>query len=134
MKWNRKMRQKRQELYNLKNKECQDLFKEATKSANNNRYLSSVFDEEDDLNILTKKFLKRLEATIRKCFRKIKIKEKEDKPRDELFAKWKNMTKQKGNISKEEFEKVEKEIYEKYSEEVFEKKIKKEEYRRHRQY
>ena len=38
-----------------------------------------------------------------------------------MFAKWKKMAKQKGDINKEEFEKVEKEIYEKYSEEIFEK-------------
>ena len=121
LKWNKKIIQKRQELYNLKNKECQDLFKEATKSENNNRFLSSVFDEKGDINNLTKKFLKRLEKTIKQCFRKIRIKAKDDKKRDELFSKWKSLKKYKENVNKEEFQQIEKEIYEKYSEEIYQK-------------
>ena len=105
-----KIIQKRQELYNLKNKECQDLFKEATKSENNNRFLSSVFDEKGYINNLTEKFLKRLDKTTKQCFRKIRIKAKDNKKRDELFSKWKSLKKHKENINKEEFQQIEKEI------------------------
>ena len=86
LKWNKKIIQKRQELYNLKNKECQDLFKEATKSENNNRFLSSVFDEKGDINNLTKKFLKRLDKTIKQCFRKIRIKANDEKSEINYFG------------------------------------------------
>ena len=76
--WNSKIKKKRNELFNLKNKVCQELFKEETNGENNNYYLSSVFEEEGDINKLTEKFMKRLTKTIRKCFRKVRIKNKID--------------------------------------------------------
>ena len=57
------------------------------KRSSNNNYLSSVFDEKEDLNILTKKFLKRLQKTISKCFKKVRITEKANKEKEEVFAK-----------------------------------------------
>ena len=51
-------------MFNLKNKTCQEAFKEATTAENNNSYLSSVFDEEGDVNTLTEKFMKRLNKMI----------------------------------------------------------------------
>ena len=41
------------EIYNLKNSQCQKNFKEYT---TNTRMLSSVFDAEEDLDILTQRF------------------------------------------------------------------------------
>ena len=55
--WNKKIKQKRNELFNLKNKACQDVFKEETTGEHNNNYLSSVFEEEGDVNKLTETFL-----------------------------------------------------------------------------
>ena len=51
--WEKRFRMQRQELFNLKNKDCQELFIEATQVENSNRYLSSVFDEEEDLDKAT---------------------------------------------------------------------------------
>ena len=69
--WNKTVRENRKEMFNLKNKDCQELFKEATTAAVNNKYLSSVFDDEGDVNEVTERFLKRLNKTINKCFRKV---------------------------------------------------------------
>ena len=38
MSWNSRFKEKRNELFNLKNKECQEKFREATQEANNNNF------------------------------------------------------------------------------------------------
>ena len=43
------------EMFNLKNKECQEMFKDITSNTN---ILSSIFENDKDLNSCTKKFLK----------------------------------------------------------------------------
>ena len=65
------------EMYNLKNEECQKKFKEYT---TNTKMLSSVFDtKEEDINIMTNRFLKKLNGCIALNFKKIRFKHKEDK-------------------------------------------------------
>ena len=76
--WKSNIKKKRNELFNLKNKVCQEMFEEETNGEKNNYYLSSVLEEEGDVNKLTEKFMKRLTKTIRKCFRKVRIKNKID--------------------------------------------------------
>ena len=113
--WCKNVKENRKEVFNLKNEDCQKKFKEATQGYNNNKYLSSVFDEEDDLNTLTEKFIKRLEKTISKCFKKVRIPERIYKHKDDLFLKWKDLK------NKEELVEVEKELAEKYAEEYYDK-------------
>ena len=111
-------------MFNLKNKACQELFKDATTGANNNNFLSSVFDEEGDVNELTEKFLKRLFKIINKCFRKIRIKdnnEKVDNVKEELFTKWRELKKKKDINSKAELEEIENELADKYAKENYDK-------------
>ena len=91
--WNNNFRKRGVELFNLKNKECQSKFTEATQGRNNNNVLSSVFDEKDDLDILTEKFLKRLQKTVSSCFRKIRVTKRIEKEKDELFTKWRELKK-----------------------------------------
>ena len=91
MKWDRKVSSQRNELFNLKNIECQKAFKDATTMENNKRFLSSVFEENVDINIATEKFMKRLQKIISKCFKKVRIKEKVDHEKEELFKKWKEL-------------------------------------------
>ena len=55
-------------MFNLKNQDCQKMFKEAATAENNNNYLSKVFDEDDEVDKLTEKFMKRLDKVINKCF------------------------------------------------------------------
>ena len=119
--WNKKAKENRIEMFNLKNKVCQEKFKEETTGTNNNKFLSSVFDGDEDINIVTEKFLKRLQKTISKCFRKVRVTEKTDQEKDELFLKWKDLKKNTDNTNKEELEKVENELADKYAEEYFEK-------------
>ena len=73
MQWKKNWKDQRQELFNLKNENCQKAFKDAT--SNNNGFLSSVFDENNDIDIATETFMKRLQKIISKCFRKVRIKE-----------------------------------------------------------
>ena len=108
-------------MFNRWNKECQELFKEATTAANNNHYLSSVFDEHDDLDTLTEKFMKRLQKTINKCFRKVRITDRIDEEKEELFKKWREMKNNPDNANKDELDKVENELAEKYANEYYEK-------------
>ena len=65
-----------------------------------------MFDEDEDLNVMTEKFLKRLQKTINKCFRKIQITERVDKEREDIFSKWKELKKKMDVKSKLELEKV----------------------------
>ena len=65
------------EMYNLKNKECQRTFKGYT---TNTKMLSTVFDtEEEDINVMTNRFLKKLNGCIALNFKKIRSKQNEDK-------------------------------------------------------
>ena len=59
--WKKKFKEKRIEMFNLKNIACQEIFREATTSENNKKYLSSVFDDKCDINESTEKFFKEIE-------------------------------------------------------------------------
>ena len=82
MKWSRKVRSERIEIFNLKNKSCQAEFKNLTSESG---ILSSVFKSNDDINACTKNFLKGLDQCIHKSFRKIRITEKLNIEMEELF-------------------------------------------------
>ena len=88
------------ELYNLKNRECQIKFKEYT---TNTKMLSTVFDAADeDINVLTNRFLKKLDGCIATNFRKIRItKSKEDKS-VELFSRLHELNDKDDTKSKQE--------------------------------
>ena len=60
----------KEEFFNLKDKECQQRFKEYTSS---NNMLSNIFDNEGDLNQLTEKFIKKLNGCIAHSFKKIRV-------------------------------------------------------------
>ena len=55
IKWSTKVKSNRVDMFNLKNREDQQKFKEMT---SNTDMFSSIFNKEEDLNISTKKFLK----------------------------------------------------------------------------
>ena len=46
-----------------------------------------MFDQEGDVHSLTKIFIKRLDKTIQKCFKKIRAKEKKDEVKEALYKK-----------------------------------------------
>ena len=68
--WKKKKTEKRIEMYNLKDIECNKKFKEI-KSKDN--FLSSVFETKGSIEVQTKKFLKRLGYCISICFKKIRV-------------------------------------------------------------
>ena len=115
------MKNNRKEFFNLKNRECQRKFKEATKVANNYYNLSSVFDSDDDLNTLINTFIKKLDKVIHKCFRKMRVTEKKDDEKDQLYKRWKLLKNKTDEKSKDEFKEVENTLSEKYSKEYYEK-------------
>ena len=119
--WEKRFKIQRQELFNLKNKDCQEIFREATKVENNNHFLSSVFDEEEDLDKATNKFMKRLDKTIHKCFKKIRITEKVDQEKEELFKKWRKLKNERKPENMKQLNEIEEELAGKYAEEYLEK-------------
>ena len=105
LKWNKNTKVIRNEVFNLKNEKCQEKFKKLTTG---NTYLSSIFDNEDDLNQLTGKFLRKLNKVIRKSgFKKIRITEKDDPEAEELFKKWRNLRSKTDQTSKDELKETE---------------------------
>ena len=72
---------KKIEIYNLKNIDCQKKFKELTTNTKN---LSTIFDSKDDINILAKRFFKKLDGCIKMSFRKVRINNSK-KSKEEIF-------------------------------------------------
>ena len=102
--WKRRQPSTKIEMYNLKNEENQKKFKQLTSK---NRNMSTIFDEEEDLNAATYAFLNTLEDNIKKCFNRIRISEKQNKQVEALFIKRKELRNKDDNHSKSELKKVE---------------------------
>ena len=109
------------EIYNLKNKKCQEMFRKETSTIMNNKELSSIFNEAGDINVQAKQFLNKLEDVIHKCFKKIKIKERKDEEKDALFKTWRKLKKESNNNNKGDLRRIEQTIADKYAEEYFNK-------------
>ena len=75
---------KKHEVYNLKNIECQKKFYEYT---SNKRMLSSVFDAQEDLNLLTHRFIKKLDGCIKMCFKKVRLSNTKETEEEKLYNK-----------------------------------------------
>ena len=85
--WRKRKIPKPEAMFNLKNKECQKLFKAETSK---NNKLSKVFDEVEDLDEATELFMKKLNKAIHICFKKIgQKKEKENTKHNKLYNRWK---------------------------------------------
>ena len=104
IKWNRKLVKPRFEIFNFKNKEGQDKFKMMTSTTTE---FTDIFNNEDDINLCTRKFLRCLNRYIRKCFNKIRITNRHNKVIEELFEKRKSLKNKKDDKSKHELEIVE---------------------------
>ena len=103
--WNKANQIQTTKVFNLKNKKCQEKFKKET---TNNSYLSSAFDDEDgNIKVQVDTFLKRLEKTLHKCFRKIKVKEKVDKETESLYNRWRQLQAKSDDESNREIKEVE---------------------------
>ena len=113
---------KRRELFNLNDKECQKLF---MKEMNKTTELSSITDKKEDVEKVTKKFLKRLDGFLHSNFRKIRVTDKVDKELEELYKKRSELKSKDDPQSVAELEELETKMADRYSEE-FAFKIKEE--------
>ena len=68
LKLQRKKVSPKEELYNLKDKSCQEKFKEYT----NTTKIAKVFDSDKNIDLLAKKFINILDGAIIKCFNKVR--------------------------------------------------------------
>ena len=119
-KWNKQIQSKRVELYNLKNADCQKVFKEMTSCGDS---LSAIFDNEKDLNKSTKLFMKKLDDIVKCCFRKIRVCDKQNKEVEDLFTRRRELRNKDDDQSKIELKEVEMKLAELCAEENY-KKIK----------
>ena len=123
MKWSSKVTKPRIEMFNLKNKEGQEKFKQLT---SNSTMLTDIVSSKDDINICTKKFLKSLNQCIRKSFKKIRITDKPNIEIESLFNQRRKLRSSRDEKSRCELEEVEKKLadfcaqsnYEKIKEEI----------------
>ena len=101
------------ELYNLKNKECQAEFKKYTSKT---KMLSSTISDEGDLNKSVERFLKKLNGCIAKSFKKTRVKGHKVNDDKQLYDKMRSLKDKNDNESKKELEKTIKDIAESSSE------------------
>ena len=116
--WSKKTKKHAIELFNLKNVECQNEFRKLTSNSN---FLSSIFDDNRDINAVTKKFIKRLNGCLHKWFRKIKLTDKQNLELESLFKKRNDLRAKNDEKSKNELKHVEEELAHKCAKENYEK-------------
>ena len=109
-------RSRKEEVFNLKNNQCQKRFKEKT---TNTLKFSKIFDKEDDLEFQAQKFLKLFKRCIHKCFIKSKIGDKEDTEYKKLYIKWKDVKNKDDTISKKKTKELDEELAGKYAEGIY---------------
>ena len=114
--WNTNNIFKSIEVYKYNDIESLTTFKELT---TNTKQLSNIFDTDKDLNIQTKKLLKRLKGFMAESFDKIKIKNQPNKDLDRLYNKRRFLRKKKGDKAKLELKTVEKELADRYGEQMY---------------
>ena len=102
--WIRKTRVDRIEIYNLKNKESQNKFKDLTSKGSS---FCDIVNDNDDINDCTVNFINKLDEYVNKCFRKIRVTERQDNEINDLFEKRKLLRSKNDEKSKLELEKVE---------------------------
>ena len=103
MKWSRKPPKQRIEMFNIKNKEGQQKFKMLTTETSE---FTEAFNDNEDINICTEKFIKILNKYISKYFKKIRIGNKPNKEIEELFYKRKILKNKKDEQSISELKHV----------------------------
>jgi hypothetical protein len=118
--WNKKKFIKKIVIYNLKDKDGLLKFKEMTSK---DTFLSEVFkDENKNINVKSKQFVKRIGFCISQCFRKIRIKQtKRNKETEYLFKMRGILRTKKDEASKKALDNVDKKLSELCAEENMKK-------------
>ena len=91
------------ELYNLKNIECQGKFREYTSNTN---MLSSVFDSNEDINVLAKRFIKMLDGCIKLHFKKVRVSSTKPTESEQLYSQMHDLQGKTDQLSKDKLAKV----------------------------
>ena len=118
MEWRDSERKERLEVFNLKNKECQQVFKHETSK---NTKLSAVFNSDENINTQTEKFIKLLNKCIHKCFRKVKVTNSKETEYEKLYYKWVQTKEKEDRNSKNEALELEKDLADKFGNKIYEK-------------
>ena len=113
------MKKDKLEIFNFKNIEGQRKFKELT--SRQGKFTDMFKDETNDLESVTKKFLKNLDRCFQQSFKKIRVDHKEDKYLNELFNKRRVLRTKHDDASKEELKIVEELLAEKCAEDNYRK-------------
>ena len=92
------------ELYNLKNSDCQKKFKAYTSNTN---MLSSVFDSNENMNVLTNRFIKKLDGCIKVNFKKVRLNRNKPTQYENLYNQLREL---KGKEDKESINQIKKVI------------------------
>ena len=122
LQWKEKVKIPRKEIFNFNDKDGQIKFKELT---SNNTKLSDIFKTEEDVNIQTKKFLKKLNGLLHQSFKKVKIQSTHNNEIETLFKRQKELKGKSDKHSKIELKKVQNDLADKMAEDMY--KIVKEE-------
>ena len=82
---------------------------------------SEVFDTDEDINVKTKNFLKRLDKTMHKCFKKVRIGRRKTSDYEKLYGEWVEIRNKTDNESKLKSKELEEKLADKYADNIFEK-------------
>ena len=104
VKWKSDRKSSKNEVYNLKSKECQKSFKQDTEDTSE---LSNIIDKDEDIDKITKKFVHRLDGFIKKHFKKVRVTEKVDKDLENLYKQKAELKNKDDRESKKRLEEVE---------------------------
>jgi hypothetical protein len=106
IKWDNSIPKHKVEMYNLKNEECQKKFKKYTNITN----MANIIDSKKHLDIVTKKFLKRLDGAIIHCFKKIRDTKNTNNKLEQLYEQLNDLKNNVDKVHQEEIELVQREI------------------------
>ena len=99
----------KEEMYNLKNKECQKKFKMYTSYTH---MLSSVLDSKEDINVLTDRLIRKIQGCIASTFKKVRITNNKKSKLERLYEKLSELKEGEREEAKTEVAKVVEEIAE----------------------
>ena len=111
LKWNSR-ETKVMEVFNYKDAKSLSMFK-AEKT--NTDSLSKIIDLDKPIDVVTKKFMKRLSGFIHKCFKKVKIVDKEDRRLQQLYNIRRVLRNKSDEASALKLEEVNNELSENYA-------------------
>ena len=103
------------EVFKFKDKKAKETFKEKTTTTNE---LTKIAKMDKPIEIVTNKFIKRVQGFIHECFEKVRIEDKVDKTLEDMYNQRRVLRSKTDEISQAKLEKIEDELAVKYSEKM----------------